>query len=77
MRSTLIFRRIPESMYPKNVSKNLVNLLAHKLELDHYKLDLELSYIVEHIVRLSLILIKAAYQFMPTLLTGIMQMSSI
>ena len=46
MRSTLIFCGIPESEQSdawEDVSKNLVNLLAHKLDLDHYELDLQLT----------------------------------
>ena len=46
MRSTLIFHGITESEQSdawEDVSKNLVNLLAHKLDLDHYQLDLQLS----------------------------------
>ena len=42
MRSILIFRRIPESEW-EVVSKNLVNRLAQKLDLDHHDLDLQLS----------------------------------
>ena len=46
MRSTLIFHGITESEQSdawEDVSKNLVNLLAHKLDLDHYQLGLQLS----------------------------------
>ena len=46
MRSILIFRRIPESEQNdawEVVSKNLVNRLAQKLDLDHHDLDLQLS----------------------------------
>ena len=74
MRSILIFRRIPESEQNdawEVVSKNLVNRLAQKLDLDHHDLDLQLSR--AHRSPQNLILIKAEDQFMPSLLTGIMR----
>ena len=46
MRSTLIFRGIPESEQSntrKDVFKNLVNPLTDKLDLDHCELKLQLS----------------------------------
>ena len=74
MRSILIFRSIPESEQNdawEVVSKNLVNRLGQKLDLDHHDLDLQLSR--AHRSPPNLILIKAEDQFMPSLLTGIMR----
>ena len=46
VRLTLIFRGKPElekSDAWEDAPKSLVNLLAHKLDLDHYELDLQLG----------------------------------
>ena len=46
MRSTLIFRDIPEEEQNdswENVKKHLVNTLVKKLHLDYYELDLQIS----------------------------------
>ena len=46
MRSTLIFRGIPEEEQNdswENVTKHLVNTLVKKLRLDYYELDLQIG----------------------------------